>query len=134
MDDEAASLTDEQMIAKLHELAERLRAQLDACLVAAVEDPPAEPLGRDARGWSPAYEAILALRAKISKFLADDMEAHRENESNARRRVRQLEEENFDAMIRARRAEARAYELEARLAQLEFEIPPGWRKDKVERR
>lgn len=134
--DDAASLTDEEMIARLHELAERLRVQLNACLVAAVEDPPAEPIERGARSWSPAYEAILALRAeilalkaRIDKLLADDMEAHRENESNARRRVRELEAENLDAMIRAARAEARASELEAGFARLEFEIPPSWRKD-----
>lgn len=123
------SMTDEEMIAKLHELAERLRAQLDACLVAALGDTPAAPIERGGRSWSPAYDAILALQARIDKFLADDLEAHRENESAARRRVRQLEAENFDAMIRAGRAEAKASELEARLAQLEFEIPPSWRKD-----
>jgi hypothetical protein len=71
-DDEAASLTDDEMIAKLYELAERLRAQLDACLIAASGEPPAEPIVRGGRSWSPAYEAIHALRAKLDKFLADD--------------------------------------------------------------
>ena len=129
-DHDVAQLTDEQMVAKLYELAERLRAQLDACLIAALGQPSTEPIVRGARSWSPAYEAIHALRAKLDKFLADDLEAHRENESAARRRARQLEAENVDAMIRAARAEATARELEARLAQLEFEIPRSWRKDK----